>query len=106
MAEYVKVIAASALSPGQACEVQAGGRTLALVNVEGTFHAIDNRCVHRGGPLGQGFVDGFQLGCPWHNWNYDVRTGEMTGNPEFRVACYPVKVEEGQVFVNSEPDAR
>jgi nitrite reductase/ring-hydroxylating ferredoxin subunit len=106
MAEYVKVIAADELPPGQAREVQAGGRTLALVNVDGQFHAVDNRCVHRGGPLGQGFVEGHLLGCPWHAWNYDVRTGEMAGNPEFKVACYPVRVEDGQVLVSPEPVAR
>lgn len=102
MAEFVKVLQSTQLPPGQATEVQAGGRTLALVNVAGAFHALDNRCVHRGGPLGQGFLEGFLLVCPWHNWNYDVRTGEMTGSPEYKVACCEVKVEGGDVLVKVE----
>ena len=48
---------------------------VALFNVDGRFHAVSNRCPHRGGPLGQGFVDGAEVSCPWHNWTFDVTTG-------------------------------
>jgi len=99
MAEFVRVIAVSELSPGACTEVSAGGRPVALFNVGGTFHAIGNTCIHRGGPLGQGTLDGSTVLCPWHGWSYDVTTGVSTVNPDLRVDRYEVKVEDGQVLV-------
>ena len=99
MSDYVPVIAVSDLPPGQAAEVTVGGEMVALFNVEGTFHAVSNRCPHRGGPLGQGFVEGAQVSCPWHNWTFNVTTGENTASADMKVPCHEVKVEEVQVLV-------
>ena len=99
MAEFVKVIAAANLPPGGCKEVAVGGKAVALFNVEGSFHAIGNMCVHRGGPLGQGMLEGQNVWCPWHAWTYDVTTGVSTVNPEIRVPRYDVKVEDGDVLV-------
>ena len=99
MPEFVRAIAVSDLPPGQATEVTVDGEGLALFNVGGTFHALTNRCPHRGGPLGQGFLDGAEVSCPWHNWTFDVRTGENTAGPDMKVSCHEVKVEDGQVLV-------
>lgn len=99
MSEFVRVIAASELRPGACTEVIADGRPVALFNVGGTFHAIGNTCIHRGGPLGQGELDGSTVLCPWHGWSFDVTTGVSTVNPELRVDRYEVKVEDGQVLV-------
>ena len=99
MAEFVKVIAIAELAPGACTEVAVGGKAVALFNVAGSFHAIGNRCVHRGGPLGQGMLDGQMVLCPWHAWTYDVTTGVSTVNPEIRVPRYDVKVEGGAVLV-------
>ena len=79
--------------------VDAGGQTLALFNVEGTYYAIDNSCVHRGGPLGDGDLDGAVVACPWHGWRWDVTTGANANNPTIRVPCFPVTVERGEIFV-------
>ncbi|MBU6428894.1 MAG: non-heme iron oxygenase ferredoxin subunit, partial [Cyanobacteria bacterium REEB65] len=70
-----------------------------IFNLEGQFHAIDDCCPHRGGPLSQGFLEGAVLYCPLHGWPFDVRTGQMPGYPELRVPTYPVKVENGFVLV-------
>lgn len=102
MSEFIRTIAASELAPGSCTEVSVGGRPVALFNVGGTFHAIGNTCIHRGGPLGQGMLDGTIVMCPWHAWTYDVTTGVSTVNPDLKVAKYDVKVEEGQVFVRVE----
>jgi nitrite reductase/ring-hydroxylating ferredoxin subunit len=75
---------------------------VALFNVDGRFYAISNTCVHRGGPLGQGYVDGETVMCPWHAWTFNVRTGENVVNSELKMACYEVKVEDGQVLVRVE----
>jgi nitrite reductase/ring-hydroxylating ferredoxin subunit len=72
---------------------------VALFNVEGSIFALDNACPHRGGPLGQGELDGCVVACPWHAWRWDVRTGANVNNPAVAVRCFAVAVEDGQVFV-------
>ncbi len=72
---------------------------LVLCNLDGSLYAVDNTCPHAGGPLGEGIFKGPYLECPWHGWRYDVRTGERPENPEITVACYPIRVIEGVVYV-------
>lgn len=99
MSEFVRVAAVSDLEPGAAMEAWVAGQAVALCNVGGRFHAVSNRCLHRGGPLGQGSLDGCVLLCPWHAWGWDVTSGASDVNPQLRLARYEVKVEDGQVFV-------
>jgi nitrite reductase (NADH) small subunit len=84
---------------GQGLAVEAQGRSLALFNIDGTFYAIDNACPHRGGPLGEGDLDGRVVTCPWHAWRWDVTTGANVNNPGVKVACFAVVVEDGTVIV-------
>ena len=84
---------------GEGRVVDAGGKTLALFNVDGTYHAIDNTCSHRGGPLGEGDLEGAIVTCPWHAWRWDVTTGANANNPAVKVACFPVTIEQGEIFV-------
>jgi NAD(P)H-dependent nitrite reductase small subunit len=100
--DFVPAIAAASVPPGGAVEVTVDGQSVAIFNVDGTFHALANRCPHRGGPLGQGFVDGAQVSCPWHNYTFDVTTGENVVSADLKVPRYPVKVEDGQVYVKVE----
>jgi nitrite reductase/ring-hydroxylating ferredoxin subunit len=95
----VRVAAADELRAGEARVVEAAGRTVALFNVDGAYHCIDNACPHRGGPLGEGDLDGRVVSCPWHAWRWDVTTGANVNNPAVRVAAFPVSVENGSVFV-------
>ena len=94
-----KVAEVADLGTGQAKVVEVGGRSVAIFNVEGRFYAIDNVCPHRGGPLGEGDVEGPIVVCPWHGWRWDVTTGANANNPTVRVGCYPVTVEQGTIFV-------
>lgn len=87
------------LPPGEARIVEREGLLLALYNVEGTFYVTDNTCLHRGGPLGDGFLEGTIVTCPWHGWQYDVRTGQHLGSPTLRVRTYPVTVENEDVKI-------
>jgi NAD(P)H-dependent nitrite reductase small subunit len=102
MSQFVRAIAVADLPPGQATEVTVEGESVALFNVGGTFHALVNRCPHRGGPLGQGFLDGAEVSCPWHNWTFNVTTGENVVSAEMKVPRHEVKVEDGHVFVKVE----
>jgi nitrite reductase (NADH) small subunit len=104
MSDFVRVLAVSELPPGQCREVQVDGKPVALYNVDGTFYATTNTCIHRGGPLAQGMLEGRVVMCPWHAWTFDVTTGENTANARLKVATYGVKVEDGQVLVSSIPD--
>jgi nitrite reductase (NADH) small subunit/3-phenylpropionate/trans-cinnamate dioxygenase ferredoxin subunit len=99
MTEFVRAMAASELPPGQCRELVVGGLAIAIYNVGGTFHATSNLCLHRGGPLGQGMLDGQVVMCPWHAWSWDVTTGENTANGTLKMACYEVRVEDGEVYV-------
>jgi nitrite reductase/ring-hydroxylating ferredoxin subunit len=99
MSEFVEALAVEELPPGRGTEVSLSGRPVALFNVEGRFYAISNTCLHRGGPLGQGFVEGSTVTCPWHAWTFDVANGQNVVNGELRVACYETKVENGLVLV-------
>jgi nitrite reductase/ring-hydroxylating ferredoxin subunit len=95
----VKVAEVGEVDDGQARVVEAEGRTLALFNVDGTLYALDNSCAHRGGPLGEGDLEGRIVTCPWHAWRWDVTTGANANNPAVKMACYPVRVEQDGIFV-------
>ena len=89
----------SEIAPGQIREFQLDGHTVAIANLGGTFYAIDNTCLHRGGPLGQGVLDGQKVTCPWHGWQFDVRTGKTPLGPRIKQAVYEVKIEGQDVLV-------
>ena len=99
MPEFVRVAAVSEIPAGTIREVDAGGHTIALANVDGEYFALSNVCVHAGGPLGQGLLECSTVECPWHGWQYDVKTGICGANPRARIPTFPVKVEGGDVFV-------
>jgi len=87
------------IAPGQIREFQLDGHTVAIANLGGKFYAIDNTCLHRGGPLGQGVLDGQKVTCPWHGWQFDVTTGKAALNPAVGVGCYRVEVRGEDLFV-------
>lgn len=99
MAEFVKVASLSDLSPGSARSVEVNGKTIALFNVQGTVYATDNTCLHEGGPLSEGVLQGEVIVCPWHQWEYNVRTGEVIGDSSSKLGTYPVQVEDNQIKV-------
>ena len=99
MAEFIKVASVSDVEEGAGKVVEAGGKAIALFKVQGNFYAIDNTCVHRGGPLGEGFLEEFIVTCPWHGWRYDITTGKCIMLPNAQVAKYNIKIEGNDVFV-------
>jgi len=100
MPEFVKLCSKSDLPPaGEAREIALGDKVVCLTNVNGAVSAIDNVCLHRGGPLGQGVIEGDKLICPWHGWLWDPKTGQAGHNPNVRVAVYPLKLEGDDVYI-------
>lgn len=97
---WIELGPVAACPPGECRRATAAGWALALANVGGTFHAIENTCPHMGGPLGEGYLDGTTLLCPWHAWRFDVTTGCALVNPNVRVRTFPVRVADGRVEVD------
>ena len=84
MGEFIKVAKVGDIAPGEARGVEAGGKRIALFNIDGTFYAIDDTCTHRGGPLSEGMVMGAEVTCPWHGAVFDVTSGALLGAPARR----------------------
>lgn len=100
MSEYVKLTNTSELpAENEAKEFTLGERVICVANVNGTVTAMDNVCLHRGGPLGQGVIDRGKLVCPWHGWEWDPQTGQAVHNPAARLMVYPLKMENGDVMI-------
>jgi nitrite reductase (NADH) small subunit len=90
---------ASSLPPGQGRTVHVSGREFALYNVDGVFYAIDDRCPHRGGPLGAGMLVGERVFCPLHGWDFDLKTGACSSNPDRPVRTFLTRVVDGEVEI-------
>jgi len=99
MGNFTKVATQSDLpGPNQAREFSCGHKMICVANVNGEISAMENICQHRGGPLGQGVIEGGKLICPWHGWAWDPKTGQ-TQMPGAKVAVYAVKIEGQDVLV-------
>jgi nitrite reductase (NADH) small subunit len=81
----------------QAKEFPCGDKTVCIANVNGEINAMDNICLHRGGPLGQGVIEAGKVICPWHGWAWDPKTGEAGSSA--KIVVYPVKIEGGDVLI-------
>jgi nitrite reductase (NADH) small subunit len=96
----VRLAAVGDVPAGEGRVVEAQGKALALFNVDGVYYVVDNACAHRGGPLGEGDLDGRFVTCPWHAWRWDVTTGANANNPVVKIPCFPVTVEGDAIFVD------
>ena len=77
----------------------ADGREVAIFQKTGKLYAIDNICPHEGGPLGEGALDGDLVACPWHGWQFDIKTGQGINAWGENVKSYPVEIENGNIFL-------
>ncbi len=96
---YEVILHKDALEPGQVIEIIIAGRAIAVANVDGSFHALSNSCPHAQGPLGEGTLTGPVVSCPYHGWEFDVRTGSCLTEPSATVETYGVEVVEHAVCV-------
>ena len=97
---FVRAVKKAEIPVGMVRELQIEGKAVALANVGGTIYAVNNTCLHRGGPLGQGQLEGKVVTCPWHGWQYDVTNGKTVQNPAAGVDCYPTEVRGEDVFID------
>ncbi len=100
MPELVTLASTNDIEPGAVKVYEAGGKRIAICNVDGTFYAIDDVCTHDGGPLDQGELKGDQIECPRHGALFDVKTGKALTLPAVKPVCsYPVQVEGDDIKV-------
>lgn len=108
-ARWLKVLEPDELAEGRVKPVTCEHRTLCLTHYRGQYGALDNKCPHQGGPLGEGSIENGLLRCPWHGWDYDPLTGKSPGEFEDGVESFPVEVREDGVYVKfpaEEPHVR
>lgn len=101
MSHLVQVALVSELPPGTGRQVHVEGQPVAVFNVGGTVYAIAGACSHRGGPLGEGALEGSVVTCPWHGARFEVTTGAVLSPPApSSMATYRVIVEGDAIMVD------
>ncbi len=102
MSRWIRVCSTDDCPPGKGVEFVAGDRMVAVFNVDGTLYALDGVCPHQGGPLGKGCLTGAIVTCPWHGWQFDVRSGQHQLSRTLVQPGFPVRVEDGAVLIDVE----
>jgi len=108
--EWHRVADVDEVSPGRVKTVTANTHSMALTNIDGEYTAMDNRCPHQGGPLGEGSIEIGNEGecwlrCPWHGWDFDPKTGRPPGGHEDTgQTLYPVDVREDGIYIGLEAE--
>jgi len=98
---WIDAAAADAVPDEDVVAVQVAGREVALYGVDGEVYATDNICTHGHARLCDGFLEGGEIECPMHQGKFDVRSGKAMCAPLTEdIRTYPVKIENGRVFVD------
>lgn len=114
MARHV-VASVGEIAPGTCKAVTVAGREIGVFNVAGEYYALINRCPHEGAPLCMGLItgrfesahpgeyrlthQGEMLRCPWHGWEFDIKTGESWCHPDsVKARSYPVTIVPGEAL--------
>ncbi|MEE8312119.1 MAG: thiamine pyrophosphate-dependent enzyme [Candidatus Binatia bacterium] len=93
------------LPEGRVMSATCGVQTICLTHHGGKFAALDNKCPHQGGPLGEGSIENGYLRCPWHGWDVDPITGKPAGGYDDGVETFPVEIREDGLYVGLQEEA-
>lgn len=99
MPRWIAIARCEECPPGASLETVAEERIIALYNVDGAYFALDGICPHLGGPLGKGVLTRCVVTCPWHGWQFDVRTGQHTFAPTVQQPTLATRVNGEMVEV-------
>ena len=102
---WLKVLEPDELPEGRVKPVTCKHITLCMTHFEGQFAALDNKCPHQGGPLGEGSIEEGLLRCPWHGWDFHPLTGKPPGGFDDGVDTFPIEAREDGIYV-ALPDER
>jgi nitrite reductase (NADH) small subunit len=100
---FVNVARVEDVPPGSVRPFTVGETEIALAHCNGGFYAVQGHCLHLQGPLGHGKLEECVLTCPWHGWQYDIRTGQNEFDLAIQLQVYDVQVDNGDVRVRVEP---
>ena len=99
MSEYIRAVSADEIPEGAGKLVEIDGQEIAFFKSNGEICATHNLCPHAGGPLAEGSVRNNQIMCPWHGWEFNLKTGACAFNPAIRVPVYKTKITGSDVFI-------
>ena len=101
MSHWVQLCPLSeAPAEGEVLETEVEGRSICLARHQGDLAALDNVCPHRQGPLGQGWIEGNAVLCPWHSWAFNLQTGIADPPERARVDVFSLRIEEECVLID------
>jgi nitrite reductase/ring-hydroxylating ferredoxin subunit len=93
-------VATSALLPeGKGNTFTRDGHGVAIFRIDGQLYAIDDACTHEDGPLGEGETSGTIVTCPYHDWRFDLETGECLSHDSRGVSCFAIREKDGFIWV-------
>jgi len=95
----VRVAAETDIPDGERLLVEAEGISIGIFHHRGNWYAVRNHCLHRGGPVATGKLNGDVLTCPWHGYQYDVTTGSLLVDPAVKLETYPLELRDGEVVI-------
>lgn len=107
--EFIKVAEISKIPVGKMKKITLKGKQVLIVNLNGTYHVIGNKCTHRGGDLSKGTLEGNQITCPRHKATFDITSGKVISGPKLPIIrptinnepLYNVKVEGNDIFIKT-----
>ncbi|HIB71929.1 MAG TPA: non-heme iron oxygenase ferredoxin subunit [Candidatus Marinimicrobia bacterium] len=99
MSGWKKLLDCPNLLPQSGQVVMMDEKPVALFNIDGEFIAMDNKCPHRGGSLGDGEIEGDIVTCPWHGWQFNCRTGKAVENDAIIVRTYEIENRSEGIFI-------
>jgi len=100
MPRWIRGASAGEIPPGRGKTVDVDGVPIALFHAaDGGYHAVSGACPHEDGPLGHGALVRGAVVCPWHGFDFDIRTGACRVAPELSVQVYPVRVDQDDVLI-------
>ena len=97
---FTKVCKTADVQSGCGKGIEINGKNVAVFNLDGKYYAINEVCLHRGGPLSEGELDRSTVICPWHGWRFNVTTGENEIVPEMPTETYALKLEGDDILVD------
>jgi nitrite reductase/ring-hydroxylating ferredoxin subunit len=102
MSQRIALCKTGDVAAGAALKVETNGLTLAVFNLNGHYFAMDDACSHGPGSLSDGFVEGEEIECDFHNGRFNIKTGEVAAPPcMIPQKVYAVTVADGQVFIEA-----
>ncbi len=94
-----KVAKVNEIKEGQPKSITINGKEIAIFKINSQLFAIDNQCLHMGGPLSEGLLENDNITCPLHGWQFDVKSGKCIMPGSGKLNNYKVIVDKDEIFI-------